>query len=783
MTSPAAASSLLATVLGEIDLLGSEYLLDFGEVREFGDRDARWWTDLVAHRYPDVVHPAIEAEMEGLLVACNQDLLTLLMTTAIQRNGDSQAALRASRFPLAMMAQETSEDMSCLDGCEVADSHLHSGGSMPIGILLAGMATRIAPIEEVAPPPRRPPAKDDDPRREGKPKDKGGLSFSSSRGQSWDALVLLAACRWALRLLWYVYDGNLLSDGRQLGQRRLKAELVRSVEEETFWTDVAELATRSPRNETKLAAINCSFPDNGSCPKLADLIQRWRQKQPLGPGSDRFLIGLVRALTALAALASAVPGEGLSRFGDRFRLMSRAQRAAFGGPSLTAWKTKFMVDTIKRVAPTSQVVGAEFRRSFKSSTCTLFRQEVRHELAVHHAAFVAYTKDKESLELTMPVGFSRHTDPDGNPAAAGLNELKHVLAGTEALKLISEEPNGEQLLEAIFSTDVAGVEIGSSNWPFVVGAELLAEAGLDLCFTIHAGESFVSELNGVRRVGELFMGSRAPSRIGHALALSEATTEAVLDRGRPPVVKAEAVMDLAWLYSATGSTAAYRLLAKLVSPSDPETEISATAWIEAFEKLHSIEAVRRLLIAEAGGAPAPRGMEDLIGEARHAGQVERAVAALAWAAPEEIVGVDVSARLSRGETAEYEVLSAAEAPAARKHVLDLMRDHNVVIESCPTSNVTLAGLSSYQEHPIWEWGSQLEPPEITLSSDDPLHFGNSVIAEIDAMLSTGQDPAPVERAVASGLTRCCGGTSNRRGAGWQGYKKVVGLIDDPQVQI
>jgi hypothetical protein len=777
------AGSLLATIFGDIDRLDCKYLVEHGRIANLDQRDAEWWTSVVLACYPDSTHPAVGYEVESLLLDSGGDAMELLMQVAEKGSRHPNAALTAARVPLALFGRNTDPTPEVFDGEPVADSHLHSGGSMPLRVFLSGLATRPDPVG-LESKPRRPALDSADPLATEAPR-RDRIVFISGSGLEWDAMVLLAAVRWSLRLLWFSADSGDLGNRAQLEARKLEADLVDLVREGAFWSKVKRAAVSRGEESDLARRLNRPFYDDGVCPSLRDLISFWqRGGNPTSSRRQQFAVGLIRAVVAVSALATSLPGEGLGRFSNRFRLMGKVQQAVFGSrssESVDEWKRKFLVETIAEIAPTPQVVAAEFRRTFKASTKSDFKAEVLRDLAIHNAAFAAFCEEEHSMALTMPVGFGRRGSQNRD-SPGGLDELRHVVAGCDALISIAQEDQGSELMRAIWSIDVAGTEIGSSNWPFQIGAQLLEEAGVDLLFTIHAGESFTSELNGIRRVGELFLGAVRPKRIGHALSLSKEAAQAVLSHGKSPISRVEAIMDLAWLHCAIGSQEALLILEDLTPRWFPRPGIGAETWVAAFEALHDLGAVGRLLIGANADQRKVPNCAKLIEEMESASALELAIGALAAGVPAAVVGCDVMAPLSAHEVGLYEGVVARESEAAREHVLGLVRSGGVTIESCPSSNVTLAGLPGYATHPLWEWSEASEPVDVSISSDDPLHFGNNVLRELNALIATGRDPQSIRKAIDAGLRDCSGG-SEKQLEGPRGYKKIVELVEDPSVAV
>jgi len=67
------------------------------------------------------------------------------------------------------------------------------------------------------------------------------------------------------------------------------------------------------------------------------------------------------------------------------------------------------------------------------------------------------------------------------------------------------------------------------------------------------------------------------------------------------------------------------------------------------------------------------------------------------------------------------------AASGRPEVLALLRDRNVTIDACPTSNIFTAALEKGEAHPLREFLDA--GVAVTLSSDDPSFFKSSVNAE------------------------------------------------------
>jgi adenosine deaminase len=113
-----------------------------------------------------------------------------------------------------------------------------------------------------------------------------------------------------------------------------------------------------------------------------------------------------------------------------------------------------------------------------------------------------------------------------------------------------------------------------------------------------------------------------------------------------------------------------------------------------------------------------------------------------------------------GETQERFIrFGTNHAEAAREAVLSLVREHHVVLEACPRSNMVLSGLRGIDEHPIWEW--LRADLEVSVSSDDPLVFGSTVTDEFKALASCDIDVNLVNAAAVISTKACSNGDRRR----------------------
>jgi Adenosine deaminase len=751
LSEPGIADPFLSLIFGDLELLGSDALLRDNSTAGLYSLSDVVWTEVLASRFPDVVHPALCHDIRRTVDLCGGDVLRLLKLTA------DAAKASTSRFPLHVFAQKNyGMPLGRALNFDVADAHLHSGASMPFELFLEGLSTRTTKLPS--------------------PENSASLRVPSPTGRIWDTWVLLISCRWALRLMWSVENDGRLDNPDNPDHDQFDDAMIAAVLKGEFWSKVRRMAIGASSAES-IQVLNRNFADRARSPSLARLFWKFSEVSMLSAKPRRrFLFGFIRIIVALKSVMTSRPGEGLSRFVERFERLGYLKDGLHVDAPFADFKAELVKWTLYHTAPTDRVVGAELRKTIRAVTNNEFKADVQASIGYHNAGFNRFAKERRCLSLTMPVGFSRYPSvatgySEAEPLSnldpqflmelkdrERMTELKHVLAGCEALRQLYIGDHGPLLMRSIWSIDVAGDEIGSANWPFCIGAEILALNKLPLAFTIHAGETFSCALNGIRRVGELFLGAVRPRRIGHALALSQEASASVLRQGHPPVTKADAIMDLAWLIAENiGDTGrASMLLARITQPVESKLFIGPMDWAEAFMGLHRVSPLSLLVLHEtSGGTYSITSLEDRFAFARSGRPSYRAAAALSWSAPPEIAGFDIDGELGGEVLTDYVKFGDEVSSQARKHVLGLVKSHSVIIESCPTSNIRIAGLGSASSHPFWEWARKGIP--VSVSSDDPLVFDSTVVDEFGVLIDVGRNLRAVRAAAKVSVRACNGG--------------------------
>ncbi|HSS42631.1 MAG TPA: hypothetical protein VLK37_08815 [Solirubrobacterales bacterium] len=736
------AAALLALCFDDLEALGEPTVLGkkgLDPLAQFGE-----WaiSDLLVDRFPEIGRPTLRYEVQSLIAGCGGDPLALLRQT-IDRLDEAPVSSWNERFPLDVFADVPLSSYAV--DFAIADAHLHSGASVPLPLFFSALASVEVPIARKALLQQE---------------------VLSRSGESWELFSLLIAARWSIRLLRELAGGVSIHDYARLEELNFRHALVDMVIDGSFWREVSCLSRGEPTETEDLAGLfSVSIPYNG-LGRLAEVFwwARTRSEDEL-PSRWAFLIGLLRSVCAIAGVVRARAGDGLSRFVDRFKAMGLARDLAVG-----KLKTQVIKSTLEHIGGSPQMVGAEFRKTVAACGRAEFKSEILESLVDHHKGFVSFVEDKgRNMALSMPVGFRRQPCTGRGGDWTDLSQLREAIDGFEALRLVFQREDGERLAKAISSIDVAGDEYGSASWPFAAAAALLEREKVPLRYVIHAGEAFYSQLNGVRRVGELFLADRVPERIGHALALSEGAAGQICGGAEPPPIRfGDAICDLSWAISVgcCDKTEAGDLLYALVLGTAGEA-YAPNIWIAAYRRLFNLDALfeHRLLDRTGGVVSVPD--EETLRECAMAGSPDdRAFAALAWGFDGPDLRLpDVKALVPDTLRRRLQRFEEAAAPLAREHVRGLLgtrdSESKTTIESCPTSNVRLANLGDLRGHPVWEW--KQAGLQVVIGSDDPTIFGATIGDEFKGMLGMKDGPSheTCVREVAADTVACCSGGYRR----------------------
>jgi adenosine deaminase len=77
-------------------------------------------------------------------------------------------------------------------------------------------------------------------------------------------------------------------------------------------------------------------------------------------------------------------------------------------------------------------------------------------------------------------------------------------------------------------------------------------------------------------------------------------------------------------------------------------------------------------------------------------------------------------------------------------LIEYLKENQIPLEVCPTSNLCLGVYASFEKHPIrWLWDHGLY---VTINSDDPPMFNTNLVGEYQALVDhAGFDDADLER--------------------------------------
>ncbi|GAB2832870.1 hypothetical protein GCM10027176_41470 [Actinoallomurus bryophytorum] len=657
-------------------------------------------------------------------------------------------------FPFELLTDRS--DNSAINPAELdidlADSHLHSGASMGL-LTLLGLTVNARTT------------------------DKGmrELSAHDGVGQPFAIAALIYGIRVAIIYLNYVRSGGLID---------LEPVILESIRVGRYWREVTELAlsvsrypTDSPDSVSGLTweVLEEAAPHWPVIDSPADLIRaklkEFADAEVLEDGD--LLSGLIIACTHLTRFLRARPGEGLPIFVDRFEQMGLLRDGA-----ISELKGLAFAGAVDNVMHSPRVSSAEFRKSVTVqpfSTPASLEKKILSSLRSHLSGFSRSAAVAERARaLSVPMTFLRQGDWSGSAQAPYLlyDFARYWNLALAIEGLLEQHEPVRSMLTAV---DVVGDELTTPNWVFVPLLKYLRALPHGLVTNSHAGESFLWRMQGLRSVGELIFPDRVVDRIGHGLALDATVAEFVAPRWPRELHRRAVLEDLCWLsevapYLSLGddfANGARELLDDLVGESglamyDVDSDSLLAAWLARRDiggyRLHLQGETPRRLAAQINDPPTAL-------KAFHPdwmSPVGRALVFLTHGGPKALhwlerpAGPGLASRF-RQFCERYEEPVAA----GLRRTLAAGREAGVVVESCPTSNMRLAGLPSARYLPIARW--QQDGLAVSVSSDDPLIFGNTVDREFGVLRTAGigidfDDLGRVSRET------CCNGAAPRSNA-------------------
>ena len=306
-------------------------------------------------------------------------------------------------------------------------------------------------------------------------------------------------------------------------------------------------------------------------------------------------------------------------------------------------------------------------------------------------------------------------------------------------RLLTTTPRARWLVPGL---DVAGDEGGMPSWVFAILfnefrnrmrlSGLAPEPVPAVSLRVHAGESYSTPLQGLRRVDEAVRRVMLPPvtpRIGHGLVLARPTWEL------RPQAWDEAFDDLTWAWTTLathGSDSEANHLAGVLEPLVQEAgaqkyglncaEASAAAFAAAYEARFAARTLTRLGVLQESVS--------LRQGARWRGEVADMPAG----------GSDrlVAEYLTRNDL-ENPLIEPLVDPVRMRQLYDALRPvvlrellaRGAVVEACPTSNLVIGGIDGYGQHPLLDL--LREGIGVTINTDDPGLFGVNIFDEFGAI--------------------------------------------------
>ena len=289
-------------------------------------------------------------------------------------------------------------------------------------------------------------------------------------------------------------------------------------------------------------------------------------------------------------------------------------------------------------------------------------------------------------------------------------------------------------LKMFWGVDAANDELAVPTWVeaplfWTIWKQIRSSRRLGL--TLHAGEEYRADLEGLRRVDMAIwlaerlgkMAKRQPRlRLGHGLALLEQGCNA---NGEREVFLQPAFERLCDLWWALGLLASGRVVQEQTIARSMQMEVAGLSRILRLDQLptapHEEEALVAWVMTLLDRLHNPQEILHVFGRASYRRQRNDPLAALLSSG-------------SRAERARLPVEAVVDAPI--RELIDLARTavraraaatSKLAIECCPSSNLVVADHDSLQRHPMHL--EQNRDLRLTVNADDPLTFATSLADE------------------------------------------------------
>ncbi|MDF3284966.1 hypothetical protein [Gordonia sp. N1V] len=520
---------------------------------------------------------------------------------------------------------------------------------------------------------------------------------------------------------------------------------------------------------------------NGGFPAIVRGVEAVRDRST---DLEAWFVELVRGCVAsLGLISSALTSpmnDNLEEFGERFKLQSQLRKLHTQPGSERRKLTE--ADRVKRTldALCGGSVGLgkiELRKTIDWEAPSII-DDIRSDIDCHLTGYVEFSVERAERipELKVPMSLVRidpyidSIDATSNGLSAYRYPLLNSLRAVRGLaEFILSHPEFEPIVSSI---DVAGNEKFGSNWIYLIAFQyfdaILDRAGIERSQKkcVHAGEFFYGKLEGLRRVGECLIVPGVVGRVGHALALCAERANRVEHVG--PISSVSALKDLLWaLTLVTDSSVSFdagvieslrgeiRRLGEVVFGHRFAPDV-LVGW---YRSMFSIEA----LVSAGVSSLTETSISDftpIASPGEEAGVAAEFSDQISGLLCTSLFHGSRSIRLDDGRlvTTQFDDSATTDGAAyshlcdqlysgLRAAVLQQFRDHEVAIESCPTSNICLGGYSDYTSHPLRSFLD--EDVLVTLNSDDPGLFGSNIADEYLSMWRTEQYQMDELRSVAA----------------------------------
>lgn len=700
---------LLGMVLSDVEILGLPESAVANRMFRVGHPDPSQsiFDRMIAHRSLRSLGPALVDVVGSVIEQAESSPLRLAAAVCDATYGGT--SLAPPSYPLELLltpgsVRPTTE--SHTKSSDLTDNHLHSGASIAlIDLLTILVGGGHSLMDEFAP---RPDERDDSIAERAL-----RIWASDSAGTAFCLPVILGGIR--------THINRILSKDWASGRTVSAAKF----DKFSFWETVGRLARGFGGEPELLEELLAPF-DERSYPDLAETLRSEIYRvQSSVVGERNELIGLLSALAIVNVVVTSLPGEGLGRFVDRFERMGIVKDLGAGGG-----RERLVASACRNIFSSDRVVGAEFRKTFISAGKEVagLEDSIRQGLISHLVGVADFMKnDERRLRISMPVGFLREpTRPSRDVTRwSARYSLNSVGALATATRNACQTAGIERLVTGF---DVAGNEAVMPNWPFLAAYQFLQdELGVSSSkgYSVHAGESFAWELQGVRHIGELLISPMRLSSVGHGLSLDRNIAAAVVGGHWFPPSNLEVVQDLAWLtHVGIEREESLDLLGRAIAASGLSTlEVSPVDFALGWSDLFSLDQLRSAGIVSTSG-----GLDFITYNNRWDVSRLSPRSRATWILSHTGPGDDqIRGSLGEALSEEFRQFQLRVTPLARQYVKEGLRARQVTIEACPTSNVRLSGVPNVRYTQI---GSLVRAGlSVSISSDDPLIFQTNVTSE------------------------------------------------------